>query len=221
MTRFPDGIGGKSFFQKDAPGFAPDWIRTERMWSEDTQREIDYFVCDDLASLLYVINLGSIPLHLWASRAPTLERPGLVRARSRSQGSAVHAGGRGGARGARPVRAHRAARLREDERLVGPAPARSARTPVHARAVALAGRAAGALPGRAAARDRHHHPTGLAAGRPGLHRLPAERVRQAARLAVLRAAAARVHRCPRRSPGARSIGSSISGGTRWSRFRNG
>jgi bifunctional non-homologous end joining protein LigD len=75
MTRFPDGIGGKSFFQKDAPGFTPDWIRTERMWSEDTQREIDYFVCDDLASLLYVINLGSIPLHLWASRAPTLERP--------------------------------------------------------------------------------------------------------------------------------------------------
>ena len=75
MTRFPDGIAGKSFFQKDAPGFAPDWIRTERMWSEDTQREIDYFVCDDVASLLYVINLGSIPLHIWASRAPTLERP--------------------------------------------------------------------------------------------------------------------------------------------------
>jgi len=75
MTRFPDGIAGKSFFQKDAPGFAPDWIRTERMWSEDTQREIDYFVCDDLATLLYVINLGSIPLHLWASRVPSLERP--------------------------------------------------------------------------------------------------------------------------------------------------
>jgi bifunctional non-homologous end joining protein LigD len=75
MTRYPDGIAGKSFFQKDAPGFRPSWIRTERMWSEDTQREIDYFICDDEASLLYVINLGSIPLHLWASRVPTLERP--------------------------------------------------------------------------------------------------------------------------------------------------
>jgi bifunctional non-homologous end joining protein LigD len=75
MTRYPDGIGGKSFFQKDAPGFAPEWIRTERVWSEDTQREIDYFVCDDEASLLYVVNLGSIPLHLWASRAGSLERP--------------------------------------------------------------------------------------------------------------------------------------------------
>jgi bifunctional non-homologous end joining protein LigD len=75
MTRYPDGIAGKSFFQKDAPGFRPAWIRTERMWSEDTQREIDYFVCDDEASLLYVVNLGTIPLHLWASRVPTLERP--------------------------------------------------------------------------------------------------------------------------------------------------
>jgi bifunctional non-homologous end joining protein LigD len=75
MTRYPDGIGGKSFFQKDAPGFAPEWIRRERMWSEDTQREIDYFVCDDEASLLYIVNLGTIPLHLWASRIPTLERP--------------------------------------------------------------------------------------------------------------------------------------------------
>jgi bifunctional non-homologous end joining protein LigD len=75
LTRYPDGIAGKSFFQKDAPGFAPEWIRTERMWSEDTQREIDYFICDDEPSLLYVVNLGSIPLHLWASRVPTLERP--------------------------------------------------------------------------------------------------------------------------------------------------
>src|SRR5437899_1207172 len=57
LTRYPDGITGKSFFQKDAPAFAPDWLRTERMWSEDTQREIDYFVCDDLESLLYLANL--------------------------------------------------------------------------------------------------------------------------------------------------------------------
>ncbi len=75
MTRYPDGIAGKSFFQKDAPGFTPDWIRTERMWSEDTQREIDYFVCDDADSLLYVVNLGTIPLHLWASHVPSLEQP--------------------------------------------------------------------------------------------------------------------------------------------------
>jgi bifunctional non-homologous end joining protein LigD len=75
LTRYPDGIGGKWFFQKDAPPFAPAWLRTERMWSEDTKRDIDYFVCDDEASLLYLANLGTIPLHVWGSRVATLELP--------------------------------------------------------------------------------------------------------------------------------------------------
>jgi bifunctional non-homologous end joining protein LigD len=75
MTRYPDGIDGKSFYQKDAPEFAPEWIRTVSIWSEDTQREIRYFVVDDEESLLYVANLGSIPLHLWASRVGSLELP--------------------------------------------------------------------------------------------------------------------------------------------------
>jgi bifunctional non-homologous end joining protein LigD len=75
LTRFPDGIDGKSFYQKDAPEFVPDWIRVERIWSEETQREIRYFVCDDVEALLYVANMGSIPLHIWASRVGTLELP--------------------------------------------------------------------------------------------------------------------------------------------------
>lgn len=75
LTRFPDGITGKSFYQKDAPDFVPDWIRTVAIWSEDTQREIRYFVCDDLETLLYLVNLGTIPLHLWASRVGSLEQP--------------------------------------------------------------------------------------------------------------------------------------------------
>jgi bifunctional non-homologous end joining protein LigD len=73
MTRYPDGIDGKSFYQKDAPEFAPEWIRTESIWSEDTQREIRYFVCDDEETLLYIANLGCIPIHLWASRVGSLE----------------------------------------------------------------------------------------------------------------------------------------------------
>jgi bifunctional non-homologous end joining protein LigD len=75
LTRFPDGIDGKSFYQKDAPEFAPQWIRTVPIWSEDTQRDINYFVCDDEESLLYVANLGSIPLHIWASSVGSLELP--------------------------------------------------------------------------------------------------------------------------------------------------
>jgi bifunctional non-homologous end joining protein LigD len=75
LTRFPDGIEGKSFFQKDAPGFAPEWIRTETLWSEGSERELDYFVCDSEAALTYIINLGVIPLHIWGSRIGTLEQP--------------------------------------------------------------------------------------------------------------------------------------------------
>jgi bifunctional non-homologous end joining protein LigD len=75
LTRYPDGIHGKSFFQKDAPGYAPDWLRLETMWSEHAEREIRYFVLDDLESLLYVANMGTIPLHVWSSRVAALERP--------------------------------------------------------------------------------------------------------------------------------------------------
>jgi len=75
LTRYPDGIAGKSFFQKDAPGFTPEWLRTERVWSEDTQREISYFVAEDEPSLLYLANSGSIPLHIWLSSVGSLELP--------------------------------------------------------------------------------------------------------------------------------------------------
>jgi bifunctional non-homologous end joining protein LigD len=75
LTRYPDGITGKSFYQKDAPDFVPSWVRTERVWAKDVEREIAYFVVDDLETLRYVVNLGAIPLHLWGSRAGSLERP--------------------------------------------------------------------------------------------------------------------------------------------------
>jgi bifunctional non-homologous end joining protein LigD len=75
LTRYPDGITGKSFFQKDAPEFAPAWVRTARIYSKDAEREIDYFIVDDVETLRYVINLGTIPLHLWSARLGSLDRP--------------------------------------------------------------------------------------------------------------------------------------------------
>jgi bifunctional non-homologous end joining protein LigD len=75
MTRFPDGIHGKSFFQHNAPKFVPGWLRTERFWNEDTGKETDYLVVQDVESLLYVANLGTIPLHIWSSRAADIQRP--------------------------------------------------------------------------------------------------------------------------------------------------
>lgn len=69
LTRYPDGIDGKSFFQKNAPDFIPEWVETCRV--EDT----DYFICNDLQTLLYVINLGCIPVHVWSARRDALDRP--------------------------------------------------------------------------------------------------------------------------------------------------
>ncbi len=74
MTRFPDGIDGKQFYQKDAPEFAPEWIRTHPIWSEDSQRNVNYFVCDTEEALLYIANLGCIPIHIWASSVGSLEQ---------------------------------------------------------------------------------------------------------------------------------------------------
>jgi len=75
LTRYPDGITGKSFFQKDAPDFVPSWVRTERIYSKDALREIDYFIVNDVETLRYVINMGTIPLHLWSARLGALDRP--------------------------------------------------------------------------------------------------------------------------------------------------
>jgi bifunctional non-homologous end joining protein LigD len=75
LTRFPDGIDGKSFYQKDAPEFAPDWMRTVPIWSNDTQRDVRYFVADNVESIEYIANMGSIPLHIWNSRVGSLELP--------------------------------------------------------------------------------------------------------------------------------------------------
>src|SRR2546421_563399 len=75
LTRFPDGINGKSFFQKDAPEYAQAFVRTVTIWSEDSQRDLDYFVCDNESSLLYIANMAAILLHVWSSRVATLEKP--------------------------------------------------------------------------------------------------------------------------------------------------
>jgi bifunctional non-homologous end joining protein LigD len=73
LHRFPDGIEGKSFFQKDFD-HTPDWVKTVKIGSE-SQGEIDYLVCQDEAGLLYMANLGSIELHPWNSNLESLDNP--------------------------------------------------------------------------------------------------------------------------------------------------
>ncbi len=75
MTRYPDGIEGKSFYQKDAPEWAPEWLRTATVFSESSGRDLNYFVADAPEAILYIANMGTIPLHVWHSRLETPARP--------------------------------------------------------------------------------------------------------------------------------------------------
>jgi bifunctional non-homologous end joining protein LigD len=74
LHRFPNGISGKSFFQKNVED-APEWVRTEPVDSESRQGAINYIVCNNAATLVYVANLGAIELHPWNSSIGSLDKP--------------------------------------------------------------------------------------------------------------------------------------------------
>jgi bifunctional non-homologous end joining protein LigD len=79
LVRFPNGIAGPSFFQKDQPDWLPSWIPTVAVRSPDSPRKVvRYLLCNDEPSLLYVANLGTIDLHPWASTVRDLEKPDYV-----------------------------------------------------------------------------------------------------------------------------------------------
>lgn len=75
LTRFPDGIDGKSFYQRDIPDYVPDWIRRETLWSESTGKEVQYVVPASEEDLAYLANMGTIPIHMWHSRITDLSHP--------------------------------------------------------------------------------------------------------------------------------------------------
>ncbi|MGH9613908.1 MAG: non-homologous end-joining DNA ligase, partial [Bryobacteraceae bacterium] len=58
LKRFPNGIDGKYFFQKDSHDQFPEWMQTETIWSEDSKRDIRYAIANDRATLLYLANLA-------------------------------------------------------------------------------------------------------------------------------------------------------------------
>jgi bifunctional non-homologous end joining protein LigD len=78
LVRFPNGITGPSFFQKDQPDWLPAWIPRVRVRSQEVKRDVNYLLCNDAATLTYVANLGAIDLHPWASRVEALEQPDYV-----------------------------------------------------------------------------------------------------------------------------------------------
>lgn len=75
LLRQPNGYKGKSFFQKDMGDLPPEWIRTASIYSESTEEDVDYLVCDSSDSLLYMVQLGCIEINPWSSRIKSLGKP--------------------------------------------------------------------------------------------------------------------------------------------------
>ena len=75
LLRYPDGVGGKAFYQKDLPDHTPDWIVSEEIPSGHRGETIRYLVVNDAAALLYAANLGSIDIHPWLSRRTRRDTP--------------------------------------------------------------------------------------------------------------------------------------------------
>ncbi len=78
LKRYPDGIEGEYFFQKNAALGTPDWMRTQLIDSEHRGEPIKFLFADDEASLLYLANLGCIDQNPWMSRIQSLEHPDFM-----------------------------------------------------------------------------------------------------------------------------------------------
>jgi bifunctional non-homologous end joining protein LigD len=73
MVRYPDGLDGQRFFQKNAPSYFPGWIRRVRLGKEGG--EVEHVICDKPATLVYLANQACIEIHAFTSRADKLDAP--------------------------------------------------------------------------------------------------------------------------------------------------
>lgn len=78
MSRYPDGIDGEMFYQKDCPDYAPEWLNIYPVESPDVGKTINYIVCNDLPSLLWLANQACIELHIWLAKIPEINKPDIA-----------------------------------------------------------------------------------------------------------------------------------------------
>lgn len=77
MKRYPNGIEGKCFFMKRTPAYRPDWLETCSI-SHRSGNVIDFPIAQDLASLLWIVNLGCIDLNPWYADCDDIDRPDFL-----------------------------------------------------------------------------------------------------------------------------------------------
>jgi bifunctional non-homologous end joining protein LigD len=75
LKRNPNGIEDKGFYHKDAGDAAPDWVESIELYSDSAKKYIDYILCNNKATLLYLNNLGCIEINPWNSRIKSLDNP--------------------------------------------------------------------------------------------------------------------------------------------------
>jgi bifunctional non-homologous end joining protein LigD len=78
LKRYPNGVEGMHFYEKNCPSYRPEWMQTARVWSEGNNRFMDYCVVADLPSLVWLANLADLELHTSLARAPEIERPSVI-----------------------------------------------------------------------------------------------------------------------------------------------
>jgi bifunctional non-homologous end joining protein LigD len=78
LTRFPDGVDKEGFYEKDAPMGTPSWVKTFKRYSETAQREVNYIVCNDVDTLLWLANLAALEIHMTLSGTMSFLKPDFV-----------------------------------------------------------------------------------------------------------------------------------------------
>jgi bifunctional non-homologous end joining protein LigD len=75
LKRYPDGVKGEHFYEKDAPSFTPEWVRTFPVPRRTGESDIRYIIIDNLATLVWAANLANIEIHPFLHRVPAIETP--------------------------------------------------------------------------------------------------------------------------------------------------
>jgi bifunctional non-homologous end joining protein LigD len=78
LKRYPDGVGGQFFYEKDAPAFTPDWVERFAVPRRGRKGEIHYILINDLATLVWVANTASLELHPFLHRVPRIDQPTAI-----------------------------------------------------------------------------------------------------------------------------------------------
>lgn len=78
LRRTPDGIKTPGFFQKNVEGMVPNWIKTRKLKAESTQENVEFLLCNDKDTLMFMANWGCIEINPWSSRVGSINNPDYI-----------------------------------------------------------------------------------------------------------------------------------------------